>query len=353
MKKLSLLLFLLFSLSISYLIYDFSISPNASLKKESIIDLNPGTSFASMLKILIANGIEIPETEAKISAKFFHFDRKVKAGEYLLTPNLSSLGILKALTSNKGIQHPLLIKEGHSKWDIADSWSQASKSFDRTQFLKLIQNPELLSKAKIPSENEILVFDHLDHLKDQKVSPNFRSLEGYLFPETYNFQKYDSPKVIVEEMLTQFERRARPILNQHPWAQSPLGFYRLLTLASIVEKETGKSDEQPFVASVFWNRLNKKMRLQSDPTTIYGLLPNFDGNLKKIHLQSFSFYNTYTIPELPVGPICNPGEKALRAVLHPAASEYLYFVGRGDGTHEFAKDYATHNRNVQKFQLKK
>ena len=350
MKKLFFLLFLLFLLSISYLIYDFTLTPNNSLSKESIIDLNPGTSFSSMLKILKSNGIEIPETAAKISAKIFHFDRKVKAGEYLLTPNLSSLEILKALTSNKGLQHSLLIKEGHSKWDIADSWSQASKSFDRNQFLKLIQDTELLSKAKIPSENEILEFDHL---KDQKTSPNFRSLEGYLFPETYNFQKYDSPKVIVEEMLAQFERRARPILNQHPWSQTTLGFYRLLTLASIVEKETGKSDEQPFVASVFWNRLNKKMRLQSDPTTIYGLMPNFDGNLKKTHLQTFSIYNTYTIPELPVGPICNPGEKALRAVLHPAASEYLYFVGRGDGTHEFAKDYATHNRNVQKFQLKK
>jgi UPF0755 protein len=350
MKKLSLLLFLLFSSLITYLIYDFSLSPNASLQKESIIDLNPGTSFASMLKILKANGIEIPETEAKISAKTFHFDRKIKAGEYLLKPNLSSLEILKALTSNKALQHPLLVKEGHSKWDIADSWSKASKNFDRNQFLKLIQNPELISKVKIPSENDILVFGHL---KDQKTFSNFRSLEGYLFPETYNFQKYDSPKVIVEEMLAQFERRARPILNQHPWAQTSLGFYRLLTLASVVEKETGKSDEQPLVASVFWNRLNKKMRLQSDPTTIYGLMPNFDGNLKKIHLQTFSIYNTYTIPELPVGPICNPGEKALRAVLHPAASEYLYFVGRGDGTHEFAKDYATHNRNVQKFQLKK
>ena len=350
MKKILFSIFLIFSLSLAYLTYDFCFSSNPSLSKELVIDLTPGTSFAGMLKILKANGIEISEISAKISSKLFNFDRKVKAGEYILTPNLSSLEILKALTSGKSLQHPLLVKEGHSKWDIADTWSQAIKSFDRNQFLKLLQSPELLKKVQVPSEDEILNFNNLIN---SKKDSNFRSLEGYLFPETYNFEKYDSPKVIVEEMLTQFERRARPILNEHPWAKTPLGLHRLLTLASVVEKETGKSDEQPFVASVFWNRLNKKMRLQSDPTTIYGLMPTFDGNLKKIHLQTFSIYNTYTIPELPAGPICNPGEKALRAVLHPAASEYLYFVGRGDGTHEFAKDYATHNRNVQKFQLKK
>ncbi len=350
MKKILFFIVLIFSLLLAYFAYNFSLSPNSSIKKEIIIDLAPGSSFTKMLKILEANGIEISEIAAKISAKIFHFDRKVKAGEYLLAPNLSSLEILKALTSNKGLQHPLLVKEGHNKWDIADSWSQALNSFDRDQFFNLLQNPDLLKKTKIPNEDEILRFNNFKNLK---TISNFRSLEGYLFPETYNFQKYDSPKVIVEEMLAQFERRARPILNQHPWAQTPLGFYRLLTLASVVEKETGKSDEQPFVSSVFWNRLNKKMRLQSDPTTIYGLMPNFDGNLKKIHLQTFSIYNTYTIPELPVGPICNPGEKALRAILHPAASEYLYFVGRGDGTHEFAKDYPTHTRNVQKFQLKR
>jgi UPF0755 protein len=350
MKKLLFYIILITSLTVTYSIFDFSLASNPSLTKETVIDLAPGTSFSGMLKTLKLNGIEIHELSAKISSKIFNFDRKVKPGEYLLNPNLSSLEILKALTSHKGLQHPLLIKEGHSKWDIAETWSQSLKSFDQVKFLELLQSPALLMKAQIPTEDQILNFSHL---KDLKQIPSFRSLEGYLFPETYNFQKYDSPKVIVEEMLAQFERRARPILNQHPWAQTPLGFYRLLTLASIVEKETGKSDEQPFVASVFWNRLNKKMRLQSDPTTIYGLMPNFDGNLKKIHLQTFSIYNTYTIPELPAGPICNPGEKALRAVLHPAASEYLYFVGRGDGTHEFAKDYATHNQNVQKFQLKK
>ncbi len=350
MRQTLLLLILVFFGTATYQAFDFYHSPNPSLQKELVIDIPPGTSFNGLLKILSKNGIQISELGAKISSKIFHFDRKIKAGEFLLRPQLSSLEILKELSSAKGIQHSLLIKEGHNKWDIADSWAQTLKNFDRQEFFKLLQNSEFLKKALIPNENEILSLNHLENLKNHS---NFMSLEGYLFPETYNFQKYDSPKTIIEEMLSQFEKRARPILSQHPWSQTPLGFYRLLTLASVVEKETGKSEEQPLVASVFWNRLNKKMRLQSDPTTIYGLMPNFDGNLKKIHLQTFSIYNTYTIPELPVGPICNPGEKALRAVLHPAASEFLYFVGRGDGTHEFAKDYATHNRNVQKFQLKK
>jgi UPF0755 protein len=153
-------------------------------------------------------------------------------------------------------------------------------------------------------------------------------------------------------MLKQFETRALPILKSHPWGQTPEGRFRLLTLASVVEKESGMSAEQPLIASVFWNRLNKRMRLQSDPTIIYGLMPNFDGNIHKNQILAPTPYNTYTVPELPAGPIANPGESALLAVVHPAQSDYLFFVAKGDGSHIFAKDYRAHTNYVRQYQLK-
>ena len=125
--------------------------------------------------------------------------------------------------------------------------------------------------------------------------------------------------------------------------------HEVVTLASLVEKETGAAAERPLVSAVFHNRLKKGMLLQCDPTVIYGIA-NFDGNLTRLHLQTPTPYNTYVNPGLPPGPIANPGLQALLAALNPVDGPYLYFVARGDGTHEFSSDLATHNRAVQRFQ---
>lgn len=350
MRSLALVALLIVAGIIGYLTYDFAVSPNETLSAETIIDLPPGTSYGGIIRNLEQKGILVPGFESKIAAKIFNLDKKIKAGEYQLTPPLSSFEILKKLTTGKGIRRDLLIKEGFNRWDIALSWKQMDSHFDQKIWDKVISDPLLLDKMKIPTEIEAA---HAAKIELAAGSRSFRSLEGYLFPETYSFQKYDSIESIVMEMLSQFETRARPIMERHEWGRTPMGVYRLLTLASVVEKETGNSDEQPIVASVFWNRLLKKMRLQSDPTTIYALFPTFDGNLKRIHLQTPSAYNTYTLPELPMGPIGNPGEHALRSVVQPAASNFLYFVGRGDGRHVFAETYEAHSKNVRTFQLKK
>lgn len=347
MKKFLVILFLFLGLGSFYAHHNFVSNPNQTLKTEVIIDIAPGTTFNGILKKLAEQNIVVPEIPAKIMARILKLDKKVKVGEYQLAPPLSSLQILEAVTSGRSLQRNLLVKEGYNRWDIKTAWL-ALPYFKEKDFEALMKDPELLQKMRIPSEAKILQASRLT----QSEARGFRSLEGYLFPETYSIQKYDSVKTVITEMLTQFDGRARDILNKHPWATDDLGFYRLLTLASVVEKESGNGEEQPLVASVFWNRLKKKMPLQSDPTTIYGLMPNFDGNLKRIHLTTFSVFNTYKIPELPVGPICNPGEKALRAVLSPAATPYLYFVSRGDGSHIFAEDYKSHDRNVKEFQLK-
>jgi len=132
----------------------------------------------------------------------------------------------------------------------------------------------------------------------------------------------------------------------------PLSRHEVVTLASVVEKETGAAEERPIIAAVFLNRLKARMRLQSDPTVIYGL-DNFSGTLTRTDLRTEHPYNTYVVPALPVGPICNPGQKAMEAVLRPAATEFYYFVSKNNGTHQFSKDLAEHNQAVQEYQRRK
>lgn len=127
--------------------------------------------------------------------------------------------------------------------------------------------------------------------------------------------------------------------------------YEVLTLASMIEKETGAPQERPVISSVFHNRLTRKMKLQSDPTTIYGIWDHFDGNLHKADMASDTPYNTYVVPALPLGPISNPGKASIQAALYPASTEYLYFVSHNDGTHEFTRTYEDHLSAVRKFQL--
>jgi UPF0755 protein len=179
-----------------------------------------------------------------------------------------------------------------------------------------------------------------------------RTLEGYLFPDTYALSRHtDGPK-LVRLMNEAFERALTPELRA---AAKARGFTdrQLVTLASIVEKETGNPAERPMVASVYENRLRIGMAMQCDPTVIYALerAGRYDGNLHRDDLMFDSPYNTYRYPGLPPGPIASPGRASLDAVVHPADSEYLYFVSKNDGTHVFAKTLAEHARNVQKYQV--
>ena len=200
-----------------------------------------------------------------------------------------------------------------------DSWVDAEK------FLALCRNPEFVHSMGIPAD----------------------TLEGYLFPETYALVRGEvSERSLITRMVRHFDHVWKSLDKPEPL---PLERHQLVTLASMVEKETGKSGERSIIAAVFYNRLSGKMRLQSDPTTIYGL-KDFNGNLTRKDLQSRSPYNTYVIRGLPPGPICNPGRAALDAVLHPAEVDYLYFVSRNDGSHRFSRTLKEHNRAVAKYQ---
>jgi UPF0755 protein len=177
------------------------------------------------------------------------------------------------------------------------------------------------------------------------------TLEGYLFPDTYYFPSGLESKSIITAMVKQFRIAFKPEWQTRA-EELGMSVHEVVTLASIIEKETGAPEERPLISSVFHNRLKKGMRLETDPTVIYGI-PDFDGNIKRRHLNTYTPYNTYKIKGLPPGPIASPGAAALEAALYPAQSKYLYFVSKKDGTHQFSATIKEHNAAVRKYQLRK
>ena len=184
------------------------------------------------------------------------------------------------------------------------------------------------------------------------LDPDAKDLEGYLFPETYALPRRTDAGRLVRLMVDRFAHVFTADLRQAAQARG-LSVRQAVTLASIVEKETARPDERPVVAAVYANRLRIGMGLQCDPTVIYALLRagRYSGNLHKDDLSFDSPYNTYRYPGLPPGPIASPGKSSLEAAVHPAGADFLYFVSRNDGSHEFARTLDDHNRNVQKYQV--
>ncbi len=251
----------------------------------------------------------------------------LKAGEYMVSSKMSPLQILDVLVSGISYGRPLTVREGENIYEIAKKLDLLRPS-SGVEFLKVVKDPAVVSA----------------------LDPSAKTLEGYLFPDTYSITRTLTVPEIVRTMTKRFESVWEP-----GWTDRArqMGFTRhqILTLASIIEKETGAPEERPLIASVFHNRLRKRMRLQSDPTTIYGIWERYDGNIRRSDLLNPTPYNTYTVPALPVGPIGNPGKESIKAALDPAQSTYLFFVSRNDGTHEFTSTLEEHNAAVRKFQL--
>ena len=220
------------------------------------------------------------------------------------------------------ITHPVTIPEGFTKEQIAQLLSERAL-VDKKQFLALTVAPSLLEKYGI----------------------NAPSLEGYLYPDTYRFGRGLSAASIIESMVRRFFDVTKPFKGTIE--QSGMTFLEVVTMASIVEKETGKEEERPLIASVFLNRLKKRMRLESDPTVIYGI-ENFNGNLTRNDLLTKTPYNTYAIRGLPPGPIASPGLEAIKAVLFPADTRYLFFVSKNDGSHHFSQTLREH-KDIKSF----
>ena len=308
-------------------VYAFSPGP-ASADKSAIVTIARGTPLREMSKVLAGVGLVEEDIRFAVVARILGYSGRIRAGEFELATGMTPLQLLRQLITARPVQHAVTIPEGLRLDEIGQIFAQG-KWCDAERFSQLAHDKAFLTA---------IGFGGLD------------SLEGYLFPDTYYLTRDVKG---AEELITMMTRRFREV-----WAQlapSPVEQkkqHEVVTLASIVEKETGRGEERPVIAGVFANRLKIGMRLQSDPTVIYGI-DDFSGNITRKHLQTPSRYNTYTLSGLPAGPISNPGRSALEAALHPAVTDYFYFVGRNDGTHQFSRTLEEHTRAVLKYQRKK
>lgn len=291
-------------------------------------EVEPGDSLSHVVNALEAEGLVRDARVARWYARAEKLAARLKVGEYRLSRTQSTPEILAVLAEGRVQTHAVVIPEGLRATEIADRLAEKGL-VERAAFLEIVRDPASARGLGVEGPG----------------------LEGYLFPDTYRFARgLPASRIVqtmVEEFLTVYSKLEPEAKRQG------ISMRKLVTLASIVEKETGVARERPIIASVFLNRLERGMRLETDPTVIYGIR-DFDGNLKRIHLEDASNpYNTYRIQGLPPGPISSPGRAALEAVLHPAETPFLYFVSQNDGTHVFSRTYAEHARHVDRFQRRR
>ena len=290
-------------------------------------EIKPGMTLNKVAKKLSREGLIRSSSAFQAIALLQEKQKLIMIGEYNVSPSMLPTEILQRITSGKTILHPVTIPEGYRIIEIGDILVKNGLA-DKGKFLEQTKNTRLLKEIAADS------------------------LEGYLFPETYHFGKFTDEKTIVKKMVDTFKERTlkQEFLNRAK--EMGFSFHEIITLASLIEKETGKDSERKQISSVFHNRLKKNMLLQTDPTVIYAI-ENFDGNIKKRDLKIDSPYNTYRYKGLPPGPISSPGIKSIIAALYPANTSNLYFVSRQDGSHQFSSTLNQHNEAVQKYQLRK
>jgi len=291
-----------------------------------VINVRQGQSLKSIADLLYQKKIIKNSLKLVIIARVKDFDKRLKAGEYLLSAAMTPRQILAVMVKGEVNLHKLTVPEGYNIDQIAEVVTQAGFG-SQEEFRKAASDAALAHKLSLKAN----------------------TLEGYLFPDTYFFPKDVTVEKIISTMVQRFWSIFKPEWKDRA---ENLGFsvHQVVTLASIIEKETGAAFERPLIASVFHNRLRKKMRLESDPTVIYGI-KDFDGNLTRKHLRTQTPYNTYKIRGLPIGPIANPGRASMEATLFPEKTAYLYFVSKKDTTHHFSTNLKEHNRAVRKYQL--
>lgn len=256
------------------------------------------------------------------------WDRQLKAGEYNLSADMGTYRILDVLRSGKTALVQVTVPEGLTFRQIGALLDSKGLA-DAQRFETLCRDREWFEKLGIREKD----------------------LEGYLFPETYHFEKNTSEEKIVKTMVAEFFQRFDSTRRQSA-QEIGMSVHQVVTLASLIEKETAVGSERTLISAVFHNRLKKRIRLECDPTVIYAL-ENFDGNIKKKDLSIDSPYNTYRYHGLPPGPIANPGEDSIHAALHPAPMQLYYFVSKNDGTHHFSKTFSEHNKAVYRFQKRR
>lgn len=309
--------------------YQQSIQQKISVADNTVYEIKKGSSLRSIARDLESKKIIKSALALRVLARLKPAHANIKAGEYHLDNDMTSVDLLKLFCSGKAVQYKHTIIEGQSYKELVKS-IQANPDITQT-----------LSNKDYQDFTGIM----------EKIGSDYMHPEGAFLADTYLFPKNTTD--------VEFLKRSHQSLRDHlqvEWEKrsdacavlaSP---YEALILASIVEKETGFEGERPMIARVFINRLNKKMLLQTDPTVIYGMGERFTGNIRRSDLRRDTPYNTYTRAGLPPTPIATPGREAIKAVLHPPEGDAIYFVAKGDGTSYFSKTLAEHERAVTKYQ---
>jgi UPF0755 protein len=306
------------------LVLHYSISSIDRKNVSVLVDIPTGSSFLEVTEILNQAGL--------VKHRIFFYSltiiknarRHIRAGEYEFNTSMTPIAMINKLIRGEIKEYIILIPEDFSMKEIADRL-YSEKLINKEIFFELARDKDFLKSLNIKAE----------------------SIEGYLFPDTYYFNRSMNTRQIMKRMVDRFWEKVTPEMIKK--AQE-LGFntHQFVTFASIIGKESGDDAEKPFIAAVFRNRLKKKMRLQSDPTAVYDM-DSFNGKVLRSHLRRNSPYNTYVIRGLPPGPIANPGVTSLHATLNPAPVNYLYFVSKKDGSHFFSDSLKEHNKAIYRY----
>lgn len=328
-------LILIGALVLGFIGFHFINSSPGSSEDEIVFEVQPGQPFNTIAQSLVEKRVVNNARLFRVYAQFKGALDKIKVGEYGLRSNMRPGEVLEILMSGKSRLRKFVVTEGLNIFEVAEAYEKQGFGSGE-QFLKKVMDPVFAQK-----------------LTGEKVD----SLEGFLFPETYELTKFTTMDEVIGLMVQNFKSNFEKIspdfkkISSEGWT-----LLKVLTLASIVEKETGAPDERPQISGVFHNRIKKGMMLQTDPTIIYGLAVEKKQtiyNISKSDILRPTPYNTYVIKGLPPGPIANPGLAALRAAVVPSQHNYLYFVSKNDGTHVFSETYEKHEAAVAQFQLNK
>ncbi|NVJ60281.1 MAG: endolytic transglycosylase MltG [Gammaproteobacteria bacterium] len=323
------LLLMLMTSTWFYFSYQRFFESTLNISNSIEFNVKPGEGVNQIVERLYKQKLIKSTWQPRLFIKLNENQSQIKVGHYLLTPDLNFVQLLEKFNSGEQIQYQFTVVEGLRFWDIVE----------------LIKQNKYLNLDKI---NNLSREDLLESLQLK-----FAHQEGSLFADTYKFPKgYDAIELLRrshQQLLSVLNEEWENKLPELPY-QTP---YEALIMASIIEKETALSSERPLIAGVFVRRIQKKMRLQTDPTVIYGIGENFDGNIRRKDLRTDTPYNTYTRHGLPPTPIAIVGREAINAALNPTEGTALYFVARGDGSHQFSDTLSEHNKAVRRYQLKK
>jgi UPF0755 protein len=314
-------------LTVTLFYLDKKVHQSLNLTNKLVYQVKPGQSAKGLLNRLKEQGIIADNIGLKIRMKFDPELANIKVGTYELSPSMSALDLLELFSSGKELQFSISLVEGLN-WK---EWLLVFKSHPQIQFADDFY--QQLEKIALPLPKQ--------------------SIEGFLLPDTYYFVAQTNAIELVKRAHTSMQQYLNNAWHDRAMDLPYSSAYEGLIMASIIEKETGIAQERALISGVFVNRLNLKMRLQTDPTVIYGMGENFDGNIRRKDLKAATPYNTYVIKGLPPTPIAMPSKLAIDAAFNPVETQQLYFVSKGDGSHKFSSTLQEHNIAVRKYQLNK